>query len=176
MARTCRARRAGATFSLSRPLIVAAAAVLFSIDYGDAVLCPACIAAPPAFDRARSAVVYDDASHRLVVGFKYSDRLETAPMFANWMIRAGGEMPSADALTAPAPLHLTRLLARRYHQSAILARWIARNVAGAFAAPARSLERVRGAHRVLVDDVLKTGATLSSCARALKRQGACLGL
>ncbi|MBL4619609.1 MAG: hypothetical protein JKX88_05855, partial [Marinicaulis sp.] len=56
----------------------------FAAEYGDEVECPSCIASPPAFDRVRAAVVYDDASHKLIVGFKHSDRTELAPVFARW--------------------------------------------------------------------------------------------
>jgi predicted amidophosphoribosyltransferase len=44
------------------------------------------------------------------------------------------------------------------------------NVRGVFRVD--SPERVRGVGVVLVDDVMTTGATLSSCAAALKRAGA----
>ena len=47
-----------------------------------------------------------------------------------------------------------------------------RNVAGAFAVPPEKREIIRGAKIVLIDDVLTTGATLSSAARTLKAAGA----
>jgi predicted amidophosphoribosyltransferase len=46
------------------------------------------------------------------------------------------------------------------------------NVAGAFAAPAGAEVRLRGAHVVLVDDVVTTAATLNSAAAALVAGGA----
>ncbi|MEM8937545.1 MAG: ComF family protein [Pseudomonadota bacterium] len=47
-----------------------------------------------------------------------------------------------------------------------------RNVAGAFAAPAAARAKLQGAHVILIDDVLTTGATLSAAARTLKAAGA----
>ncbi len=176
--------------------------VPFAADYGLGVLCPSCIAAPPAFDCARAAIVYDDASHKLVVGYKHSDRTENAARFGAWMARAGSDILSATSLITPVPLHPWRLLARRYNQSSLLAAAIAaetgarfmpdllartratppqkdlsvdaraRNVAGAFAVRRSRARDVGGAHIVLVDDVLTTGATLSAAAKTLRRAGA----
>ena len=176
--------------------------VPFAVDYGAEILCPSCIAAPPVFDRARAAIVYDDASHKLVVAFKHSDRTENARLFGAWMARAGRGIATSTSILTPTPLHRRRLLARRYNQSSLLAAATAeisgaqyasdllirvratppqknlsadarvRNVAGAFAVRKSRASVVRDAHIVLVDDVLTTGATLSAAARALKKAGA----
>jgi predicted amidophosphoribosyltransferase len=47
-----------------------------------------------------------------------------------------------------------------------------RNVSGAFRASDDARARLRGAHVVLVDDVITTGATLNACAAALISGGA----
>jgi ComF family protein len=46
------------------------------------------------------------------------------------------------------------------------------NVSGAFRAALNARERLKGAHVVLVDDVVTTGATLSECATTLFESGA----
>jgi len=182
--------------------VCARCGVPFAHDYGEGAQCAACIASSPGFARARAAVAYDDASHRMIVSFKYSDRTEHAPMFGQWLARAGRGMITADTIIAPVPLHRRRLAARRYNQAGLLAGALAkhvsgrlemnllrrvrrtipqvtlspdarrRNVAGAFAVTEAGRDMVRGAEIVLVDDVLTTGATLTACARALKRAGA----
>jgi ComF family protein len=174
----------------------------FVYDPGPGLLSMEALANPPAYDRARAAVRYDDIARTLVTGFKYGDRLDLAPMMGRWMARAGRELVSdADALL-PVPLHWRRLWARRFNQSAALARAIsdvcgvpvldgtlsrvratpqqvglskterANNVQGAFRVPADQKINVAGRRLVLIDDVLTSGATVDTCARALLRAGA----
>ncbi len=160
------------------------------------------IASPPAYDRARAAVRYDEIARALVHGFKYGDRLDLAPMMGRWMARAGHELlDGADGLV-PVPLHWRRLWARRFNQSAALAGAIsglstvrvlhgalnrtrataqqvglsrdqrANNVQGAFKVlPTRKAD-VKGRRLILIDDVLTSGATVDTCAKALLRAGA----
>jgi predicted amidophosphoribosyltransferase len=106
------------------------------------------------------------------------------------------------AALVPVPLGAARLRARGYNQSERLARALAArvalpvwdgvlvrgrdttsqtrltpeqrlsNVSGAFRAPAGADRQLRGAHLVLVDDVVTTAATLNACAAALLAAGA----
>jgi len=174
----------------------------FVYDPGPGILSMEAIADPPAYNRARAAVRFDDISRALVHGLKYGDRLDLAPMMGRWISHAGREiLAEADALV-PVPLHWRRLWARRFNQSAMLATSIsttsgvpiaagalkrvkataqqvgltptqrAANVAGAFRVPEEGKAAVAGRRLVLVDDVLTTGATVEGCARALLRAGA----
>ena len=92
----------------------------------EAPLCGACAADPPAYDRARAALRYDDGSRRLILAFKHSDRTDTAPAFGRWLVRAGAELLADADLVTPVPLHRWRLLKRGYNQAAILAHALAR--------------------------------------------------
>jgi ComF family protein len=174
----------------------------FVYDPGPGILSMQAIADPPAYTRARAAVRYDAVARELVHAFKYADRLDLAPVMGRWMAQAGAALiADADALV-PVPLHWRRLWGRRFNQAAALANVIAqatgvpleadllrrtratpqqvglarteraKNVEGAFRVPAERRTAVKGRRLVLIDDVLTTGATVDTCARALLRAGA----
>ncbi len=88
----------------------------------EAPLCGRCAAEPPAFDRARAALRYDDGARSLVLAFKHADRTDSAPAFGRWLARAGAELLAEADLIVPVPLHRWRLLKRGYNQAAVLAR------------------------------------------------------
>jgi ComF family protein len=188
--------------SMIEPPYCARLGIPFAYDAGPGLLSMEAISDPPAYDRARAAVRYDDIARALVHAYKSGDRLDLAPLIAGWMARAGRELlADADGLI-PVPLHWRRLWARRFNQSATLAAEIgkignvpvitdalkrvratqhqvglskserARNVQGAFRIAAEAKGQVAGRRLVLVDDVLTSGATADTCARALLRAGA----
>ena len=80
----------------------------------DAPLCGACAIEPPAFDRARAALRYDEGARGLILAFKHADRTDNAPAFGRWLARAGAEAarrgrpdragPAASLAPAPARL------------------------------------------------------------------------
>jgi ComF family protein len=106
------------------------------------------------------------------------------------------------SMLVPVPLASSRLRERGYNQSeriavGLAARWNipmvtdvllrgratqtqtrltpgerVRNVAGAFHTAPSAGARLRGAHVIIVDDVVTTGATLNACALALYQSGA----
>jgi ComF family protein len=160
------------------------------------------IADPPPFERARSAVIYNDVARALVGKLKYGDRPELARFCSRLVAQAGHELWGPDALLVPVPLHRVRHFSRRYNQSTELARALGaltglpvdpvlvrrkrntphqvglsgdarrRNVAGAFVAHPDALLRLKGRRVVLVDDVITTGATVKAVTKALKSGGA----
>ncbi len=113
----------------------------FVYDPGPELLSMEAIANPPAYQRARAAVRYDDVARTLVHALKYQDRTDLAPAMGRWMARAGRELlDGADALV-PVPLHWKRGWSRRYNQSGALARVIERQSGVKLASEA--LRRVR---------------------------------
>jgi ComF family protein len=97
----------------------------FPFDGGPGLLSMEAIADPPAYDRARAAVRYDDIAKKLVHALKYGDRLDLAPMMGRWMANAGRTLVAEADAVVPVPLHWRRLWARRFNQSALLAEIIA---------------------------------------------------
>src|SRR5580698_3374398 len=174
----------------------------FVYDPGPGILSMEAIADPPAYNRARAAVRFDEISRGLVHALKYGDRLDLAPMMGRWISNAGRELLAETDALVPVPLHWRRQWARRFNQSAMLAAAVAKetgvpiafgalkrikataqqvglsqteratNIQGAFKVPEDGKAAVAGRRLVLVDDVLTSGATVEGCARALLRGGA----
>ncbi|MET0173632.1 MAG: ComF family protein [Agrobacterium vaccinii] len=174
----------------------------FSHDHGRGIVCAEAIAAPPPFERLRAATVHDGPARRLVHQLKYLDRTDLALLMATWMLRASDGMVAACDCIVPVPLHRRRFLARRFNQSAELARHLSAlsgksllasslirvkptsrqvglsararkfNVRGAFAIAPGREADISGKRVVLVDDVYTTGATVAAAARRLKKAGA----
>ena len=171
----------------------------FVYDPGPELLSMEAIANPPAYQRARAAVRYDDVARTLVHALKYQDRTDLAPAMGRWMARAGNELLDGADVLVPVPLHWRRGWSRRYNQSGALARVISRqsgvklatealrrirptqqqiglsrpqraaNVQGAFKVAPERSVDIAGRRVILIDDVLTSGATTDACARALLR-------
>lgn len=174
----------------------------FEYDVGEGVQCAACLVHPPRYSTARSAMVYDDASRPLVLAFKHGGKTDNLSKFAAQLRRVGRHSLADADYIIPVPLHTQRLIKRRYNQSALLARALAkitivpfhsnllhrvratpsqggqsaagrkRNVQGAFSVPENGKAQIKGANIILVDDVMTTGATVEACASILLRSGA----
>jgi ComF family protein len=196
--RVCPACFARLTFVA--PPVCARCGVPFPVPAPPDTLCGACLAEPPDYDVASSALVYGDGARDLVLGFKHGDRTHGAATFAAWMTRAGAALLDQADVLVPVPLHRSRLFTRRYNQAALLAQAVGRvtglpvavdalrrrhdtpsqgtlnraarraNVERAFAV--RRAGAVTARRVVLIDDVMTTGATADACARTLLKAGA----
>ncbi|MEZ5939446.1 MAG: ComF family protein [Hyphomonadaceae bacterium] len=174
----------------------------FEIEVEQNQVCGACLSHPPAYDRARAALIYGDVSRELVLALKRQGRRDGLATMSGWMAQAGGELLAEADFLVPTPLHYWRFVRRGFNQSVWLAQALQRrtgtpvaigalrrvlstpsqgglsanarrrNVQGAFRVGAGWKPRLKGRNVVLVDDVLTTGATVEACARTLKRAGA----
>ena len=172
----------------------------FEYDLGDDALCGECIDVLPPYDSAYSAIVFDDTSKVLLHKLKFEDQIHLARIFADWLL---SHMPQVDAdMVIPVPLSRKRLFSRRYNQSALVAKQLAKrleipyqptmlrrirhttpqtgltrlqradNVHGAFAVSHLAGEHLAGKNVLLLDDVMTTGATIEACTDTIKKAGA----
>jgi len=150
------------------------------------------------FDAAYSFGFYEDELRELIHLFKYG-RVQTLAKPLGRLLAVALPREQEFDMIVPMPLHWRKRWQRGFNQSALLASEIGRranipvksalrrirptaaqagltnakrrlNVSGAFRARKRAA--LAGKRVLLVDDVLTTGATAASCARALKIAGA----
>lgn len=170
------------------------------LPYEQAKLCVHCLEKMPAYDKALSVLKYDETSKALILPFKHTDFIEITPLLAKWMNQRGKDLISNCDCIVPVPLHFYRLLKRKYNQSALLAKELAKmnnkeylpqclkrcrytksqghmnpkqrkkNVKNAF--KITNPLSVRDRNILLIDDVMTTGATINECTKTLKKAGA----
>jgi len=174
----------------------------FDLEDQASLYCGPCLKKTPPYSRMRSALVYDDTSRSMILGFKHGDQLEACPIFAKWLAATDPSLFNGIDILTAVPLHWQRLLKRRYNQSAMLSNELARltnlksipdlltrarntqsqghltriqrraNVRGAFSPNTRYKKLIEGKRILLIDDVLTTGATVEACCQRLNNAGA----
>ena len=164
------------------------------------VFCAECWRHTSSLDAVRSVFVFEGIVRQAVHEFKYRNVQAISGCMAGFMSRYFLENGLTGDLLVPVPLHDKRLRQRGYNQSQLLAADLARQVSmavnpalvkrirntGPQARSASVYERrvnmenaflctsgeAAGRDIVVIDDVCTSGATLESCASALKKAGA----
>jgi ComF family protein len=164
------------------------------------ILCPACWGQQTDIDGIRSVFRFEGTVRRAVHEFKYRNLKSIAVCLAALMADYLRDNPIEGNVLIPVPLHPRRLRERGYNQSSLLAEKLGKltalpviegylcrlkdslpqartknveerrkNVEKAFSCqPGKLPEKTV----ILIDDVCTSGATLESCAAALKAAGA----
>jgi ComF family protein len=162
--------------------------------------CGKCLTVKLPFNFARSGFIYDGAVAESIHRFKYSGKIILANPLGALMASHAEALKLKPDVVVPVPLHGKRLKARGFNQSLMLARAVAKrlgvktdwaglkrtkptlpqiglkhneraeNVAGAFEVITPSLFKSKKV--LLIDDVFTTGATITECAKTLKKSGA----
>lgn len=160
--------------------------------------CALCRRGVRGFDAAYSFGFYEAELRELIHLYKYG-RIRTLASPLGKLLARSLPRDQAFDVIIPMPLHWRKRWQRGFNQSELLAREISRrtntpivnalrrirntpaqagltsakrrqNVSGAFQAKKRAA--IDGRRVLLIDDVMTTGATAASCARALQRAGA----
>ena len=164
------------------------------------LLCPKCLKKSYKFDKAISAVRYNEFSKRLILPLKHGDKTQYAKTIASIMSMFGRELAQQSDFIIPVPIHFTRMLKRKYNQASLIATHLSKiykkpvlyttllrqratksqghlsiverkkNISGAFFV--KHIKKIKGKNILLIDDVFTTGATVNECAKILKRNGA----
>ena len=163
--------------------------------------CRDCARLAPSFGTAIALGAYSGVLREGVHSLKYRAQRHVAAEFADRLV-ASSDFPAGTWLVVPVPLTKTRLKERGFNQALEIARPLSRalgirlerrmavrtretgaqsllppeqrrrNMRHAFSVPGEAIEKIRGRHVGVVDDVITTGATLNELAATLKHYGA----
>jgi len=163
------------------------------------IVCPVCRQRQTEIDGIRSPFRFAEVIREAIHQLKYRNLKAISPCLAGLLADYLQSSPLPGEALVPVPLHPRRLRERGYNQSSFLARELGKlinlpviedclvrvkeaqpqvrtatvedrrkNVTDAFKC---QNGKVRGKQIILIDDVCTSGATLESCASALKSEG-----
>ena len=164
--------------------------------------CDDCLVLDRPWEAGRAALVYRDAARRLVLKLKHGDRPDLAEPAVGWLQAAGQDLFREDTVLVPVPIHWSRMIRRKFNQSAELTRALAdhtglgncpdalirtrrtttqagktvdarfANLHDAISANPKRTQTIKGRNVCLIDDVMTSGATLSVSTSACLAAGA----
>jgi len=170
-------------------------------DDGD-LRCDDCLQIARPWRKGRAAFAYTGVGRRLVLALKHGDRLDLTWPASGWMAKCAADLVQDDTVIVPVPLHWSRLIRRKYNQSAVLAQDLAKRldrpvivdglrrvrrtpfldgkgreqrfaaVAEVIAPHPSRAALLAGRSVLLIDDVMTSGATLAACTEAAHKAGA----
>lgn len=171
----------------------------FEFEVDKNMLCGACIAQKPKYNKAISILKYDEFSRGFIFQFKYGDKINLSKFFASLMFSGSKEFIEDIDFITPVALHKKRLRKRKYNHSALLAKDFAkfsklpliidllirhkntkpqsslskkarkRNIQGAFKFNDKYLKRVQGKNILIIDDIITTGVTIDNYCKILRK-------
>jgi ComF family protein len=169
---------------------------------GHRIECDDCMTLPRPWSEGRSALMCEGQARKLVLALKHRDRPEIARPAGRWLAHVARQILLPDTLIVPVPLHWSRLLKRRYNQSALLAKELARELneehcldllrrrkrtsmlegknaeeryltlKAAIEVNPKHKRKLQNRAIMLVDDVMTSSATLTACTVACQTAGA----
>ncbi|MEM9845485.1 MAG: double zinc ribbon domain-containing protein, partial [Pseudomonadota bacterium] len=90
--------------------------------------CDDCLRVARPWSRGHAALLYRDNARRIALSLKHGDRHDIVPVAVTFMARVLGSDLPRGTLFVPVPLHWTRMLKRRFNQSALLAHAVAQRL------------------------------------------------
>ena len=167
------------------------------LNSDSSITCGECIKDEPAYKSVRTFGLYKGPLRKAINLLKYHNMKRLSKPLSEKILRM--EIPQVDAVI-PIPLYKDRLRQREFNQSALLAKYTAKdtgasllvdclvkvkdtmpqvglssrerrqNIRNAFGVEKKEL--IKGKNILLMDDVITTGATVRECSRVLKKAGA----
>ena len=168
-----------------------------AVPAASSMLCGQCQTNPPAFDSSFALFHYETPLDYLIQGMKFHGQLSHAHLLGSLMAEHLAQSQHDIDCIVPVPLHPKRLRERGFNQALELARPIARqlnldidtlhcqrlrhtdgqadlslikrraNVHNAFSV----CNMINWGHVAIIDDVMTSGQTVNTLAKALKRAG-----